>query len=82
MVNHTKRSALLRAGYNKKWILEPLLVDRSSLESNPGLQVDQLVCGIEGEPDTFVNAAIACPTAATFLAVTQFRRGKVILLKF
>lgn len=49
-----------------------------------GLRTNQLVCGIESRPDTFVDVAITVPyrgTVPAFLMGTKFRRGKATNLK-
>ena len=73
-VNHAIRTALLGAGYTST--LEPSLLDPNPQDGNLGLRADQLVYGLEGQLETFVDVAITCPTAPTLFAGTQFRRGK------
>ena len=79
-VNHAICTALLGTGYTST--LEPSLLDPNPQGGNPGLRADQLVYGLEGQPEAFVDVAITCPTAPTLLAGTQFRRGKAARTKF
>ena len=79
-VNHSIRAALHEAGYTTT--LEPLLMDPDPHQDHPGLRADLLVFGIDGQPDTYVDVAITCPTAPSFLEGTQARRGKAAHMKF
>ncbi|MEO1573318.1 MAG: hypothetical protein AAFU51_18980, partial [Bacteroidota bacterium] len=79
-VNHSIRAALYEAGYTTT--LDPLLMDLDPYQYHPGLRVDLLVSEIDGQPDTYVDVAITCPTAPTFFEGTQTRRGEAAHVKF
>lgn len=79
-VIHSVPTALPGGGYTST--LKLSLLDPISRQNNPGVRTDHLVHRLEGQPDTFLDVAIACPTAPTFLGSTQFRRGKAVQQKF
>lgn len=51
-------------------------------QNNPGLHVDQLLYGKEGQSEAFVDVAITCPAAPTLLVGIKFRRGRAARLEF
>lgn len=75
-INHSTRPALHRASYST--ILEPLLIEPNPSQSKPGLCADLLVCGIDGHSDIYVDVAITCPSAPTYIESFQVRRGKAV----
>lgn len=74
----SERTAQLGADCNSTFDLVLLDLDRNRQQSDPGLRANPLVYGIEGQPHSFVDVAITCPTLHTILAGTQFRRGKTV----
>lgn len=79
-INHSIRAALHEADYSTT--LKPSIMDPNPNLGDLGLIAGLLAFGIDGHRESYMDVAITCLTARTFLSGIQVRCGKETLMKF